>query len=118
MKNIFQEGPGLFFYVNGHWLCHSCKLCEAECYGDFLVYPHSHMDIWEQNYESSYRVDFDYFPRGRIAYRKTDDTYLLYYDKCLEPVIHTITEQYAGQKIVLGYDEHYQCYKCNADYVI
>lgn len=118
LKNIFQEGPGLFFYVNGRWLFHSCNLCEAESYGNFLVYPHSHMDIWKQNYEATYQVDFDYFPRGRIAYRKADDTYLVYYDQCLEPVINSVVERYAGGKILLGYDEHYQCHMCNENYMI
>ena len=118
MNTAIQKGPGLFFFVDGQWLFHGCHLNDAESYGEFLVYPHSHMDIWEQNYESIYKVDFDYFPRGRIAYRKADDTYLIYYDKCLEPVIHYIAERYGGEKIIFGYDEHYQCHMCNDYYVI
>lgn len=111
-------GPALFFYVPGKILFHSCSVAEGEPYGDFIVYPQSHMAVWEKLYEKKYHVDFDYFPRGRIAYRKTDNTYLLYYDKCMESIISTITQKYANEKIILGYDEHYQCHQCNRGYVV
>ena len=111
-------GPALFFCVDGELLFHGCSLDEGEPYGDFLNYPHSHYKIWEKNYELKYYVDFDYYPRGRVVYRKTDDTYLIYYDKCMEPFIGTVTQKYAGKKIEIGYDEHYQCHLCNEDYVV
>ena len=113
-------GPALFFCVDGFLLIHGCSLDEAEAYGDFLNYPHSHYKIWEKHYESKYNVEFDYYPRGRVVYRKTDDTYLIYYDKCMEPFIETVAKKYdgKGKKAILGYDEHYQCHMCNEDYVM
>ena len=113
-----KTGPGLFFYVDGELLLHHCSIEESEPYGAFLNYPHSHYHIWEQFYENKYKVDFDYYPRGRIVYRKTDDTYLIYYDKCMEPYIASVTEKYSGMKFETGYDEHYQCHMCNENYVI
>ena len=65
----------LFFYVNGQFLIHGCELKDAETYGDFLIYPGSHFDVWESNYAKRYSVDFDYYPRGRVAYRKTNRTF-------------------------------------------
>ena len=111
-------GPALFFCVDGELLFHGCSLDKGEPYGDFLNYPHSHYKIWENNYELKYYVDFDYYPRGRVVYRKTDDTYLIYYDKCMEPFIEKVTKKYVGKKMEIGYDEHYQCHLCNEYYVV
>ncbi|MBE6651764.1 MAG: hypothetical protein E7613_10700 [Ruminococcaceae bacterium] len=110
-------GPALFFYVNGELMFHSCSLDEGEPYGDFLNYPYSHMKIWDKYYKRKYIVDFDYYPRGRVIYRKTDDTFLIYYDKCIEPYIGLVTEKYMECKTELHYDEHYQCHMCNKNYV-
>ena len=115
---MLQNQVCLFFCIDGELAIHACPLAEAEAYGPFLNYPYSHDKIWRKYYARKYNVDFDYYPRGRVVYRKTDDTYLIYYDKCMEPFIGTVTEKYAGQKILLGYDEHYQCHLCNKDYVI
>lgn len=111
-------GPALFFHVNGKLLFHGCSLDAAEPYGEFLNYPHGHDKIRRKYYAPKYNVDFDYYPRGRVVYRKSDDTYLIYYDKCMKPDIGKITEKYAGQKLELDYDEHYQCHMCNDDYVV
>ena len=111
-------GPALFFFVRGELLFHSCFLENGEKYGDFINYPRSHFDVWDELYYGKYHVDFDYFPRGRVVYRKTDDTYLIYYDKCLEQFASLVTDKYLGAKIETGYDEHYQCHKCNKEYVL
>ena len=118
MQNNKETGPALFFYVNGRLLFHGCSLEDGEHYGDFINFPKSHYQIWWRYYAYKYKVDFDYFPRGRVVYRKTDDTYLIYYDKCMEPYINEVTDKYDSMKIETGYDEHYQCHKCNKDYVI
>lgn len=109
---------GLFFYVEGNFLFHGCKLNGAETYGDFLVYPESHMDVWDKEYWGTYGVDFDYYPRGRIVYRKTDDTFMIYYDRCIGEEIQKLVDRYDGVRVLLDYDEHYQCHICNLDYVI
>lgn len=106
----------LFFYINDHFLFHSCPLEKAETYGDYLIYPESHFDIWEKHYEKQYRVDFDFFPRGRVAYRKSDQTYLIYYDRCIGENIHILEDAYFTSHVRLEYDEHYQCHQCNRDY--
>ena len=118
MNYEIKPGPALFFFADGKLLFHGCSLDEAEVYGNFLNYPHSHDKIWRKCYAPKYNVDFDYFPRGRVIHRKSDETYLIYYDKCMEGIIGAVTEKYAGHKIELGYDEHYQCYICNEDYIV
>ena len=116
--NNNRFGVGLFFYVNGKFLLHKCSLEKAEDYGDFLVYPKSHYYIWDKHYYDKYDVDFDYYPRGRIVYRKSDDTFLIYYDTCISEKMSRIEALYEGQKTMLELDEHYQCHICNENYVI
>lgn len=109
---------GLFFYVNGDFLFHGCKLDDAEHYGEFLIYSESHYDIWEKYYEGLYKVDFDYYPRGRVVYNRKENVYIIYYDQCIEREIENIKLKYEGKKVVLALDEHYQCYICNQYYVV
>lgn len=115
---IGMPGPALFFCAEGMLLFHGCSLAEGEKYGDFLNYPRSHYDVWDERYFEKYGVDFDYFPRGRVVYRKTDDTYLIYYDKCMEADAEEVIRLYEGRNVETGYDEHYQCHMCNSDYVL
>ena len=118
MDNRNSKEVGLFFYVNGRFLFHGCELEDAESYGDFLVYPDSHFEIWNKHYYKGTKVDFDYFPRGRVAFRKSDETFLIYCDKCIEDKMTELLEEYAGEKTEIVHDEHYQCHNCNEDYVI
>lgn len=110
------QGPALFFFVNEEFLFHGCALEDGELYGNFINYPQSHDKVWNENYAQKYCVDFDYFPRGRVVYRKSDNTYLIYYDKCIENSIEQICSRY--EKYITVSDEHYQCYICNPFYVI
>lgn len=93
-----NEGPSIFFYANNNVLFYRCSLAKGEMYGDFINYPHSHDDIWRKNHQQKFLVEFDYYPRGRVVYRQTDDTYLIYYDKCMESVISLIAKQYPNKK--------------------
>ena len=56
--------------------------------------------------------------RGTPNRRVCSDTYLIYYDKCMEQFASLVTDKYLGAKIETGYDEHYQCHKCNKKYVL
>lgn len=109
----------LFFYVNGEFLIHGCSPDEAEHYGDFLVYPESHMDEWDKHNAKTYGVDYDFFPRGRVAYHKAEGVFQILYDPCIGDNIRTLVDDhYSGAKVTLGNDEHYQCHKCNRNYIL
>ena len=117
---------GLFFYVEDHFIFSGCPLSKAESYGDFLVYPGSHFVVWEglkhlryAGHGSSRRaVDYDYFPRGRVVYRKSDDTFIIYHDRCITNRIDRVASRYRGCKVRLELDEHYCCHMCNEGYVM
>ena len=107
----------IFFYVNGKFLVSECENEKSEKYGDFLNYPRSHMEVWDEKYYNKYHVDFDYFPRGRVVYNVKEKCYYIYCDKCIED-LSEILEQYKNEKYKILRDFHYQCHKCNKNYVI
>ena len=109
---------GLFFVVNNKLLLHSCTLEEAEKYGDFLNFPESHMQIWDKYYYNKYKVDFDYFPRGRIIYNIKENVYYIYYDKCLENSIRKMNLIKENKNVKYLRDLHYKCSKCNKSYIV
>ena len=109
---------GLFFFVGGKFLFHGCSFENAENYGDFLIYPNGHYDVWEDKYFNKYKVDYDYYPRGRVVYRKSDKRFIVYYDKCIEMQIFELLDNYEDYDVELSYDEHYKCFECNEGYVI
>ena len=112
-----KVGVCLVFFIDKCLKVHMCQLHEAEDSGLFLNYPYSHMQIWDKHYAEQYpEIDFDYYPRGRVIYRQEDDTYLIYYDKCIGEGIETIVSLYKGKKVLLSLDEHYKCANCNTEY--
>jgi len=112
---------GLFFFIEGLLYFEGCNLAEAENYGEFKVYDKSHMKVWDKLQKQKIappHLDFDYYPRGRVVYRTTDETFIIYYDRCVEDRINEVAAKYEGSKISLELDEHYCCSKCNEFYVL
>ena len=107
---------GLFFVVNGKILFHGCELDKAQNYGDFKIYDKSHYDVWEKHYYKRYKVDYDYFPRGRVAYNKKDNKFFIYRDTCIAAdIIKTLIQCYNEYELLE--DEHYKCHLCNINYL-
>lgn len=109
---------GLFFCVDGKFLIDKVSKDSAAVYGDFLINPRSHHDVWNKKYRRILGVDFDYYPRGRVTYRKSDDTYIVYCDKCIDEQVKAAIGNIDDCNILFERDEHYQCHMCNEDYVI
>lgn len=108
----------LFFYVDDKFLIHECSLEEALKYGNFLNYKESHFDIWNKYYYKKYNVDFDYYPRGRVIYNIEEECFYIYIDKCLINKMDEFLKQYSNKNYKLLKDFHYQCHKCNKEYVL
>lgn len=107
---------GIFFLTSKGPLEHFCILSEAERYGDYLVYPTSHDRIWLSFYQREYGVDFDFFPRGRIAYNLRENYYRVFYDRCVLQYAQCLAGRMKQKHIELNEDEHYQCHMCNPHY--
>lgn len=111
---------GLYFYVDDRFVFSGCSLSEAESYGDFLIYSKSHFDVWNSNKLLNMlgKIPYDFYPRGRIVYRKSDDTFIIYYDMCVEKELGEIAKEYEGFNVKFERDEHYKCHTCNRNYVL
>ena len=93
-KENFNMDVSLFFVVNGKFLIHCCKKEDGEKYGDFINYP-----------------------RGRVVYNIKENKYYVYHDKCIKDLSNIVgTED--KEKIEIREDFHYQCHKCNKNYII
>lgn len=118
LPDTLDNHVGLFFVVHNELLLHSCTLNDAEKYGDFLNYPFSHEKVWLSHYKNKHRVDFDYFPRGRIVYNRVKQQSILYYDGCIKSEAKKIQSLFPSKTCIIARDEHYQCHKCCEGYVI
>lgn len=114
---MLQNQVCLFFYVNGRFLIHGCTLDEAEEYGDFLIYPGGHFDIWDKEYANRYHVDYDYFPRGRVAYNRVKQEFQILFDRCIADKMPQFAEERYTTAYTLGLDAHYRCHRCNRGYI-
>lgn len=106
---------GIFFYIKDKLYLHTCILAEAESYGDFLVFPYSHDQIWRECYQKIYLVDFDFFPRGRIVYCVSESSFWIYKDCCIPKKALNNVKTTLG-KTIEKFDEHYVCNQCSKVY--
>ena len=113
-----NELVGIFFWVNDEFLFHGCKVEAAEEYGDFRVYDKSHFEIWDEFYFQKYHKDYDYFPRGRVVYDMTTESFVIYKDNCIGgDEMKVFLENYEKVRCRVERDEHYQYHMCNSNYV-
>lgn len=85
----------------------------------------THYDYWKalsRVYPEYRRLDYDYFPRGRIVYNVKTKEYKVYADPCIlanESVKDSIIDEFnlPRNNTKFDTDEHYQCHSCNKEYV-
>lgn len=117
---------GIYFVVQGEVICDTVLVGQGEPYGEAIEYG-GHNDFHEQltpatPKERIFKIrPYDYFPRGRVVYFPTLNTFRLYADRCLgSDVLRQIAELFhlAGQIVQQEGDEHYQCAQCNPNYLL
>lgn len=106
-----KQFVGLFFYCREKLEVFSIPIEHAEKYGDFLIYPYSHDEIWEKYLRKKYRRDYAYYPRGRIVFNEKDAQYWVYSDRCIPRFELETMVKHLGEYIFKE-DEHYVCHKC------
>jgi hypothetical protein len=117
---IFKGSDQHLFLIN-----ENMALAEAEAYGDFLTYPHGHLEAWEylrtRDLSAIQRLglptellhrEYEDFPRGRVVYSVLADEFTIYADKKLHMplVINAIVIAFSlNQRVwVLRSDGHYR----------
>lgn len=107
---------GLFYVINGRLFLHRCGLPEAQKNGDLLIYPYSHMQVWDNFYNKPYGVEYDFFPRGRIDYSTAEQAFYICHDRCIQPLPGRLEQDFSGERARFVVDEHYRCHGCSAGY--
>jgi hypothetical protein len=100
-------------------------MLEGEDYGEFKTHSKSHLDYWDglaTSLKMPKHCSYDYHPRGRVNYPKTQCRYGLYLDQCLmknRKLIRSITRimHLSDQHVEMLTDDYYQCAGCNTDYI-
>jgi hypothetical protein len=116
---------GIFYVIDGALYLECTAVLEAEAYGDFQTHPNGHVEFWPglvRRLNIWPLRSYDYYPRGRVNYAKSEGQYRLYLDRCLlkEPTLVQAIIQHmhlADQAVAILTDQHYQCAVCNPDYV-
>ena len=116
---------GIFYVVDGVLHLDCTPVLAAEAYGDFQTHPTGHVEWWPwlvRCLNLRRPPSYDYYPRGRVNYAKSEGRYQLYVDRCLLKERHIVQGiiqrmHLAGQAVAILTDEHYQCAVCNPDYV-
>ncbi|BCG47941.1 hypothetical protein GEOBRER4_n2794 [Citrifermentans bremense] len=117
---------GVFFVVQGRVILDTVSVAQGEPYGEAIEHG-GHHDFHEQLTPSTpneriFKVrPYDYFPRGRVVYFPVPNTFRLYADRCLGPdTLRQVAELFhlAGQNVEHAFDEHYQCARCNRNYLL
>jgi hypothetical protein len=116
---------GIVYVIDGALYLEGTPVLEAEAYGDFQTHPNGHLDWWPRLVRRLNLLSppsYDYYPRGRVNYARSEGRYQLYLDRCLLEEAHTVQSilrrmRLADQAVAVVTDEHYRCSACNPDYV-
>lgn len=115
-------GPevGIFWLLpNGKVWMDATPVTLAASYGDLKIHEGTHTSYWEslqRNGIAPADVDYDEYPRGRVAYNSKTRTFHLFADQ------HILKDKAAVSKIMNEFrlpsttkkdtDPHYRCPKC------
>lgn len=118
-RRTTEPQVGIFWLVDGKLLIDSTLLSKSEPYGNHQTHPRSHIDVWDE-YQRVGKVppesEYEEFPRGRVIYDTTTQTFTVLADKCIlnhkELITRIKEELHLPKKATLGTDTHYRCFTC------
>jgi hypothetical protein len=110
---------GIFWLVKDRLLIDSAPLSECETYADHLIYPSSHVHVWEKWQKvgkAPTDSDYDEYARGRVMCNAKKNEFTLLADRCILKQKKLISEIkklfYLPARTLLGTDLHYRCFQC------
>ena len=111
---------GPFFYIDSEelgyrgWLYHGRGEKRAEKYGDFLIDPTGHEELFDYKYKDAPDgIEYFNFPRGRVVYNTKTETHTIYLDKCIADKVDHVARAYRLENYTVNTDdEHYVCPGC------
>lgn len=117
---------GIFWWIGNEPIMDTTPVREGDKFGDFIYHAEDHFNYWEKKISPNMPIarnkDYDYFPRGRVIYNAIEDVYYLYADRCIRKNIDNIKKiahlmHLPVEKTKVLGDRHYQCARCNKNYV-
>lgn len=115
-------GPevGIFWLKpDGALLMDGAPVSEAESYGDLKVFGGTHTKLWDTFQRHGIvpaDVEYEEYPRGRVAYNSKTRTFHLFADACIlknKAVVNKIKNDFRlPSNTKTGRDEHYKCPGC------
>ena len=110
---------GIFWLIRGEILFDTTPLTKAETFGDFKIHSGNHISVW-QEWVLARRVppevEYEEYPRGRVAFDTKSKRFNLLADRCIlleKGVLAKIKNQMRlPRNTTTGTDPHYRCQAC------
>jgi hypothetical protein len=119
-KLKYTPNVGIIFLVGKTLLIDRTPVSDGEMYSDFRIHGRGHDIYWETLKESGLvpqDSEYDYYPRGRVAYNTKTEKYSLFLDRCIlknKSVMKKIMSELnlPMRSTRTDTDSHYQCFRC------
>jgi hypothetical protein len=111
---------GIFWVVRGNLVTVGVAVSEATGYGEYTIYEPSHYDKWRELQRDDVvprECEYEEFPRGRVMFNRSTETYLLLADRCILGNKRLLGQIMAEMHLprnrtVTDTDGHYRCFRC------
>jgi len=110
---------GIIYLVDDKLWIEATPLAGAGHFGDFAIHERDHYQYWAQLVRggSVPNVEYEEYPRGRVAYNKKTAKFLLLADRCIlgrKSLVSKILSRLhlPPNETETGTDEHYRCSRC------
>ena len=109
-----------FWYIDGAFYGDEIPWRDGDQYGYFIQSPEDHINLW-RDYQRIVpefkKVDYTYYPRGRVMMNTKIKKYVVCCDKCLltDEIKKEIISHFnlPRDAVVWDTDEHYTCHQCD-----
>lgn len=117
VRDLRESAVGVFYIINDEIYSDATNVRNADKYGQSYTYG-SHYDFYYDELAKYYdmpwlkEIDYDYYPRGRVIFRKDLNKYVLFLDPDLDKpkYVDMIAQEFGlhnGGFYVDTEDEHY-----------
>lgn len=117
VRDLRESAVGVFYIINDEIYSDATNVRNADEYGQSYTYG-SHYDFYYDELAKYYdmpwleEIDYDYYPRGRVIFRKDLNKYVLFLDPDLDKpkYVDMIAQEFGlhnGGFYVDTEDEHY-----------
>ena len=118
-KPLRAPEVGIVYLVGEKLWIDSTPIGEAPTYGDSLMHERDHLEYWAELVRTGDvpNVEYEQYPRGRVAHNKNSGKFTLLADKCIlgkKNLVRAILRRthLPPRETSVGEDSHYRCFRC------